>query len=110
MKTLSLYINNELAYEYDRATLLSDSQQAFLDKMDADMARGIRVSGETISEPDQHQRATFITLNLIRAMQQEDEAKIAVSCAYLASRLPHVVEVRASDQDGGIGVEFIEEH
>ena len=110
MNTLSIYINDELAYDYDRTAVLNDSQRAFLDKMDTDMARGIRVSGETITEPDQRQRATFITLNLIRAMQQEDEAKIAVSCAYLSERLPNVVEARASDQDGGIGVEFVEEH
>ena len=110
MKTLSIYINDELVYEYDRSTALSEAQLAFLDRMDADMARGIRVAGEMIAEPDERQRATFITLNMIRAMQQEDEAKIAVSCAYLSQRLPHVVEAHARDQESGIAVEFVEEH
>ena len=110
MNTLSIYINDELAYEYDRTTTLNDQQQEFLDKMDADMARGLKVGGELISAPDTRQRATFVALNLIKGLQQEDEARIAVACAYLSSRMPHVVETHARDQGDRVAIEFVEEH
>lgn len=110
MRNLSILINNQLAFEYDRATKLDAKQLAFLDKMDSDMARGVKISGELISMPDRKQKATFVAMNLLKALKQEDHAKIAVSCAYLISRLPHAVEMHATDQGKAINIEFVEEH
>jgi len=110
MNTLNLYINEQLTYEYDRSTELDEGQLAFLDKMDADMDRGLRIHGEMIAAPDTKQKATFVTMNLIRALQQEDHTKMAVFWAYLATRLPNAVEVHARDEDNRIAIEFVEEH
>ena len=49
-------------------------------------------------------------MNLLKGLQQQDNARIEVSCAYLSSRLPRVVEVHARDLDGRVNIEFIEEH
>ena len=108
MDTLTIIVNGELAYEYDKATELSEQQLTFLDKMDEDMARGIKIRGELISTPDRQQRATFIAMNLLKALMQQDEAKIMVSCAYLCSRFPTLTEVQASDQDDGVAIELAE--
>jgi hypothetical protein len=43
-------------------------------------------------------------------LRQQDQRKIAVSCAYISRRLPHVIEVHARDQDDRIHIEFVEEH
>jgi hypothetical protein len=110
MNSLSVFINEQLVYEYDRSTVLDDKQQAFLDQMDIDMGRGFRVSGEQILEPDRKQRATFVAMNLVRALKQDDDAKIAVSCAYLSNRLSNTIEVHAMDQGKRINIEFIEDH
>ncbi len=110
MNKLSVLINDQLAFEYDRSTELDEKQQAFLDRMDCDMDRGLKIHGEPVSEPDGKQRAIFMAMNLIKALQREDHAKIAVSCAYLCSRLPHVVEVHARDRGERIHIEFVEEH
>jgi hypothetical protein len=110
MKNLSFFINDQLTFEYDRSKVLADEQIEFLDKMDRDMGRGFKIHGELIREPDAKQKATFVTMNLLRALQQEDHARIRVSCAWLSSRLPHVVEVHARDQGKRIDIEFIEEH
>jgi hypothetical protein len=110
MNTLSVYINDQLAFEYDRATTLDEKQLAFLDKMDRDMARSVRIYGELIADPDTKQRASFVTMNLLKALQQENNAKIAVYYAYLAKRLPHLLEVQAKDQGNRINIEFVEEH
>ena len=107
---ISLFVNDQLAFEYDRETVLEDEQLAFLEKMDAGMAQGIRVYGELITRPDVKQKASFVVMNLLRALRQDDQARIAVSSAYLATRLPHVVEVHARDQGDRVNIEFIEEH
>ena len=110
MSNLTVFVNEQVVFEYDRSTSLSDEQLSFLDKMDADMDRGFRIFGEQLMNPDVQQKATFVVLNLIRALKQEDEAKIAVSCAYLSHRLPHAVEIHARDGEGRINVEFVDEH
>jgi len=110
MKTLGIFINDQLAYEYDRSIELDDKQLTFLDKMDQDMDRGVRIHGELITNPDEIQKATFVAMNLLKALRQQDQAKIAVSCAYLGRRLPNVVEVHARDQGDRIHIEFVEEH
>jgi hypothetical protein len=110
MTLLGIYINDQLAYEYDRATALDDKQLEFLDKMDSDMDRGLKIHGELIADPDNRDKATFVAMNLLRALQQEDHARIKVSCAFLATRLPHAVEVHARDQDNRIAIEFVESH
>ena len=110
MSNLSIFINDQLISEYDRSTELDDNQRGFLDKMDADMDRGVRISGKLISSPDSKQRVSFVTMNLLNALQQDDDARIALYCAYLTSRLPHTLEVHVSGQGDGIAIEFIEEH
>lgn len=110
MSNLSVFINDQLAFEYDRSTVLDDRQLEFLDRMDRNMDRGFSIHGELITEPDSKQKASFVTMNLLKALQQEDNGKIAVLCAYINSRLPHVVEVHARDQDGHIDIEFVEQH
>ena len=110
MKKLSVFINVQLAFEYDRSTELDDKQLEFLERMDRDMDRGFKIYGELISEPDSKQKATFVVMNLLKAIHQEDDARITASCAYLSNRLPHVVEVHARDQGSRIDIEFIEEH
>lgn len=110
MNTLNLFVNEQLTIEYDRSTELDEGQLAFLDVMDKDMDRGLKIDGEMIADPDTKQKATFVTMNLIRALQHEDDARVTVLCAYLATRLPHTVEVHARDQADRIAIEFVEEH
>lgn len=105
---LTIFVNDELVYEHDKTTSLSDAQLGFLDKMDSDMARGLKVAGELVSNPDTRQRASFVALNLIKALVQQDPAKIQVSCAYLCSRLPELSAVRARDEEGQVKIELVE--
>lgn len=109
MKALSIYVNDEAVYEYDRETALNESQLGFLDKMDSDMERGIKIQGELITSPDSQQRARFVAMNLIKALHQENEAAISVSCAYLTTRLPGLVEVHANDHEGTVKIELVNE-
>lgn len=107
MRALKLFINEQLVFEYDRDTELSDKQLEFLDKMDSDMARGIKINGELLPRPDTHQCAKFVALNLIKALRQENSAAVSVSSAYLSNRLPTLNEVHAKDQGDSIALDFI---
>lgn len=109
MDTLTVFINEQPVYEHDKTTELTDAQVEFLDRMDHDMGRGVKIHGELISEPNIQQRANFVAMNLIRALLQEDNAKIIASCTYLGNRLPKITEVHARDQDGRVSIELIEQ-
>jgi len=60
MNKLSILVNHEVVFEYDR--------NSTLDKMDADMDRGIKIQGEMITGADAKQRAKFVAMNLIKAL------------------------------------------
>lgn len=106
---LILYINDEIAFENNREITFDENQMTFLDSMDADMDKGIKIRGELINQPVADQRLTFMALNLIKALQQEDQGKVSVSCAYLLSRRPALTEIRVTDQSEGLTVKFVDQ-
>ena len=110
MNTLTVYANDEIVYEYDKEIIIEEQKLAFLDKMDSDMDRGIKIYGELIPDPDKKQRATFVIMNLLKALKQDNEAIILASCAYLTNRLPALIEVRAMNQGNRVTIELVEEH
>ena len=109
MNKLVIFINNEVVYEYDRVVMLEVEQSSFLDKMDNDMKVGIKIQSELLENPDDLQRATFIAMNLIKALRQNNDATVFATCAYLVNRLPELIEVHANDYEDSIKIEFIEE-
>jgi hypothetical protein len=104
----ALLVNDELVFEFDRKLTFDEQQQVFLDKMDVDMGSGIRIHGELLVNPDAQQRATFVVMNLVKALQQGNQAVISASCAYLVNRYPELIEVHASDHAGAVKIEMIE--
>lgn len=108
MGKLFVYINDEVVFDFDKEHSLEEQQVAFLDQMDSDMGQGIKIKGELLTNPDNKQRATFVSMNLIKAIQQDNDAIIFASCAYLANRYPELTEVHANDHDGSVKIEFIE--
>ena len=109
MNKLAVLINNEIVFEFDRDLTVEEQQLAFLDKMDSDMDSGIKIHGELLANPDSQQRATFVVMNLIKALQQDNEAVITASCAYLVNRFPRLIEVHANDHGKSVKIELIDE-
>jgi hypothetical protein len=109
MDKLTVFINNEIVFEFDRGLTFSDQQLAFLHRMDSDMDKGIKIQGQLLVNPDARQRATFVAMNLIKALQQDNEAAKTSSCAYLVNHLPALVEVHAIDDENAVKIELIEE-
>lgn len=109
MNKLAVLVNDEIVYECYRDLTFEEQQLAFLDKMDVDMESGIKIHGELVADPDSQQRATFIAMNLIKALQQDNESAISASCAYLINRFPGLIEVHAKDHADTVKIELIEE-
>lgn len=107
MSKIILYVNEKIAFEFDKDMSLDESQLSFLDKMDSDMKKGIKINGQLFSNPDKPQRAEFTVLNLIRALQQENKAVVAASCAYISNRLAELDEVHVNDHESGVKVVFL---
>ena len=104
---LTILIDNQPQLEFDRSQGLPDRQLAYLDRMDAQMDTGIRLDDEQVEQPDTLQRAQFVALHLIEALQQDNDALVAASCAYLARRLADLKQVKALSVEGGFTLELV---
>lgn len=97
---LVVLLNGEALIEYDRSIELPEKQRQYLDRMDSQMDAGIMLGDEKVENPDQQQRAQFVALTLINALQQDNDAVIAAMNSYLAIRMPDLKQVKADiDQD-----------
>ena len=93
---LAVVLNGTLQLEYHRDKPLPKAQLQYLDRMDQIMDAGIALADVQIAAPDQLQRAQFVANSLIQALQDDNEALAAASCAYLANRIPELRQVKAS--------------
>lgn len=104
---LVILLNGESQLQYDRSKPLLDQQREFLDKMDNELQRGITINNENIDRPDLKQRAQFVALNLINAIQSSEEQKAAAMCTYLAVFLPDLKQVKAEQHDEGMVIDLV---
>lgn len=96
---LTIYRNGELAYEFDKREGLARMQFAYVQRMDADMDRGIELDGRRIASPSQAQRTQFVIGQLLDAVGVNDSRGIAMLCRYLAQRMPELDALRI-EEDG----------
>lgn len=97
--SLAIVVNGTLQVSYDRDRPLPESQYQALDLMDEKMNSGITLAGEHIERPDMDKRAMFVASQLIQALLTDNEALIAASTSYLATRLTDLKQVRANVKD-----------
>lgn len=95
---LVVTLNGQAVVEYDRNKRLPGHQRQFLDRMDEDMDKGVELAGEWCAQPDQTQRAQYVAMHLVQALQKDEDQVIAAACAYLANRLPDLKQVKAIEQ------------
>lgn len=95
----AVLVNGEVMLEYDRARALAPAQLEYLNKMDQKMDHGIDYNGQHYATPDQTVRAQFVTMNLIQALLNDDEQRMAAMCSWLALRIPELKQVQAVTQN-----------
>jgi len=105
---LAVLMDGVAQIEYRRDVPLTPVQQQFLERMDGEMDGGVQVGEQQIHQPDETQRAQFVALQLVQALLDSDEQRIAASCAYLAVRMPELKQLKAETHASGvIGIEMV---
>ncbi len=107
MKKLVAVLQGESQVEYDRSKPLPEQQQQYLDRMDEQMDQGIPQGAGHIFAPDLQQKAQFVANQLIHAIKTENEQLAAATLAYLANRLPDLLQVVAEENDGNTTIKLV---
>ncbi len=104
---LTIVVDGQPWLEYDRRNALPTHQRDYLDRMDRKMDEGITLGADRVGKPDPLQRAQFVALHLLEAIRDGDDGLGAASCAYLASRLPDLHQVRLNLAGDAIAAELV---
>ena len=104
---LTVLVNGDPHLEYYRSRPLSEAQRAGLERMDQRMGEGVVLGGIRVERPDTLQRAQFVAIQVLEALNSGNDAMVAAGCAYLATRLPDLTQVRARLVDGGFSAELV---
>ncbi len=99
---LAILLNGIAQLEYDREVALVAKQADYLEKMDQQMAKGVRLGDETIDTPELEQQAQFVASNLYHAIRADNESAAAAMCSWLAVRIPELKQVQMSDVQGDV--------
>lgn len=105
--TLIVQVNGSPILEYDREKELSIEQHESLELMDKKLHQGITLGEHVITKPNLEQRVEFVAANLISALLNEEEVLAAASCAYLATALPELKQIKALEKKGAVSIELI---
>lgn len=101
MTILTIVVNDELTLQFDRSKPLPQHQRDHLHKLDSKFDQGIELQGEFLKMPDLQQRARYMALSLMEGIMYQEDARAAVSMAWLATRMPELKQVKAIvDQNG----------
>lgn len=103
----AVLVNNVPELEFDRSKELPEKQQYFLDVMDKELGKQIVMGDEVIDNPDLHQRAQFVAINLINALKSGEDSLAAAMCSYLALRVPGLKKLDVKDQDGQVVIDLV---
>lgn len=107
MDPLAVVLDGVSQLEYQRGKPLEPAQSDYLDRLDRRMDAGIEIDGHRIETPNPLQRAQFIALQLLHAVQAGNEAVAAATCAYLANRIPDLKQVRATTRGGLLAFDLV---
>lgn len=106
-ETLVFVINETPEIEFQRSVALSQAQLNDLDALDKKMDKGIELGSDTISAPNQRDRATYIANQLVNAYTQGQESIAALCLTYLGQRLPQLLQIKAEIHSDRVSIQLI---
>ena len=104
---LEIVINGETVLSLDSAMRFPGHQRQFMDTMDLDMDEGIELEGHFIEKPDEIDRAKYVAMNLVLAVQAKNDEMTNAMCAYLVKRQPDLKQVRANENGDSVEMDLI---
>ncbi|HHJ14167.1 MAG TPA: hypothetical protein ENJ79_07280 [Gammaproteobacteria bacterium] len=104
---LVVVLDGQPVLEYRPGHALKARQLEYLRRMDARLDAGIELGGQAVARPDPVQRAQFVALRMIEALQAGEEQPAAAALAWLATRMPDLKQVRAGTGGDAVPVELV---
>jgi len=106
-ENMIVVIDGQSQLEYDRSRSLPEQQLLALDQMDRKMDQGIELPVGHLDAPNALQRAQFVALQLVQAVEAGNETVAAATCAYLAVRVPELKQLKAEHQPTGLHLDLV---
>lgn len=103
----AVLFNDVPELEFDRSKPLPKQQEHFLDVMDKELSTQLVMGDEVITNPDLHERAQFVAINLVNALKSGDDGLAAAMCSYLALRVPDLKKVNVKDSEGQVVIDLV---
>lgn len=100
-------LNSTKVLEYFRERVISQSQVNDLNKIESKLDAGFTIDNKFISTPDSKDKAIFIANNLAAALEADNDSIAAVSCTYLATRYPDLLQLKISSINGYTSIELV---
>ena len=107
LSPLVIVINSKKEFEYFRDRSLNDKQLRDIEKVELKLNQGIQLGSNFIQNPSDSDKALFLAMQLISSIEQNDDQKIALICAYLATRYPQLKQIKISRRDDDLSIELI---
>ena len=104
---LDIILNGEKVVSFDTNTRSPGVQRRFLDSMDIDMDQGFQLGGQFIKKPGEMERAKYVAMSLIIALQNKNNEMVNAMGSYLANRLPDLKQVRAVDCGNDVEMDLL---
>ncbi len=102
-----MILNNSAVLEFNRNKRLSPAQKKSLQLMDTKLDQGITLRGQFLAHPTLEQRIEFVATNLTTALLNENDTLAAASCAYMATALPELKQIKATEKNTEVTIELI---
>jgi len=100
-------LNSNKVLEYYRNRELTDKQIQDLDKTEKKLNAGIHLAGKFVPSPSVEEKAVFMANQLALALDEDNEAVLAISCAYLATRYPDLKQLKLTTAEEQLSIELI---
>lgn len=100
-------LNTVKTVEYFRDRSLTEKQQHDLIAADEKLNQGIHLAGEFIQHPSDQDKAIFMANLIVNALNNDDDATIALACSFLATRYVHLKQLKISSHEDRVSIELI---
>ena len=104
---LVVSLNANKVLEYNREIALTKKQLADLKLMDKKLEHELSLKSSAKGKYDARDKATLVANMLIAALLDNDDPKIAITCAYLATRYRGLKQVKASTQTDQVAIQLV---
>lgn len=104
---VKLLVNNEVLLEYHRDVPLPDLQRRYLEDMDQRMDAGIFLDKHFIEKPDQKQKAEFVSLMLLKFIDEDRHNDASAMFTYLVNRLGELKQFKVMGEKGQYKFEWV---